>query len=341
MENIKSFFVREDELLAKPKNIPESASEVFERPGARTAPHRIVERPLPAGSTPTQPQALPFSPEQLRSALARQQRPVQATPPVPATEPAVRAPVIEEREIAGEIDAFESALRNAHREVDATTARSGTRDALETGHAASAIARPARTAPAPRESAFDTFDRFLLEENLASDDLLDKDILHRLREFHKHQREGKQYYLYTQDAKAAIARKIGQLKLLEREWLGTRDELDDLEHGLTSIEQEIETRSRELRDLLSQAKSATRLEKTAPIGQEFRLRDGRRLDSLLDLRVALRTMPEDVFRHHVNATRNDFAAWARMALGEAQLADEMARITERHELALFLSKAGT
>ena len=50
-------------------------------------------------------------------------------------------------------------------------------------------------------------------------------------------------------------------------------------------------------------------------------------------------MPEDIFRHHVNPVRNDFAAWARTALGETQLADEMARIMERHELALLLSKA--
>lgn len=336
IENVKSFFGREDELLAKPKGVPESASEVFERPGARPTASRIVERPLPENAKPA---PLPFSPDQLRDALNKQKVPATvAQPASPPPAPRYVPPVVEEREIAQEIDAFESALRDAHSPVSAKRdlARAVAAEIVPT--TSPRRERTPTQLPDVQESAFDSFDRFLVDEDLSSDGVLDKDILHRLREFHKHKREGKQYYLYTKDVKAAIARKIGELKLLEREWLGTREELDDLEHGLTAIEQEIESRSRDLKDLLAQAKTTTRLEKSAPIGQEFALRDGRRLSTLLDLKIALRTMPEDIFRHHVFAGRNDFASWTRSALGEAVIADEMARINDRHELAVMLGR---
>ena len=301
-ENIKSFFTREETLLAKPKAAPEAASEALEHGAQHQAVERIVERLLPTS-------APPFRPEQLRAALAKQNPPRTAVP------------IVEEREISHEIDAFEDALQDVPQEVVARPQASEQRT----------------VAPAPRESAFDAYDRLLLEEGEAG---IDKDVLHRLREFHQHQRDGQQYYFSSRDAKAAMARKIAELKLLEREWLGTRDEMDDLERGLAAIEHEIEERSRELRDLLAQAKSTTRLERAAPPGQEFVLRDGRRLGSLLDLRVALRTMPEDVFRHHVGGGRHDFSTWTRSALREPAIADAMAGITDRHGLAAFLSKAG-
>ena len=40
--------------------------------------------------------------------------------------------------------------------------------------------------------------------------------------------------------------------------------------------------------------------------QYFMLQDGRELKSLADLYKALGSMPRDVFRHHVNESKNDF-----------------------------------
>lgn len=43
--------------------------------------------------------------------------------------------------------------------------------------------------------------------------------------------------------------------------------------------------------------------------QPFHLSDGRVLEDLKQLRDALRVMPEEVYEHHVNDDRNDFANW--------------------------------
>ena len=44
---------------------------------------------------------------------------------------------------------------------------------------------------------------------------------------------------------------------------------------------------------------------------------------MADLRDALRTITEEQFKHHVNAMKNDFAAWVEAVLGNKKTASEM------------------
>jgi len=57
--------------------------------------------------------------------------------------------------------------------------------------------------------------------------------------------------------------------------------------------------------------------------------DGRVMRNLEDLHKALKEMPEDVFRYHVNKEKNDFAKWIREVLKDSQLASQSRRLKTR------------
>lgn len=67
----------------------------------------------------------------------------------------------------------------------------------------------------------------------------------------------------------------------------------------------------------------------APVEKRFVLNDGRQIESLFQLIDELETMGEDVFRHHVNEMRNDFANWARDVFTAPSLAEEMQKMRDR------------
>ncbi len=52
----------------------------------------------------------------------------------------------------------------------------------------------------------------------------------------------------------------------------------------------------------------------------FYLKDGKTLDSVKALAKELKTMSDDVYTHHVNPAKNDFANWIRDSLQNDKLA---------------------
>lgn len=59
-------------------------------------------------------------------------------------------------------------------------------------------------------------------------------------------------------------------------------------------------------------------------GEEcFYVTNGLVIDDLLGLVDALDTMTDDVFYHHVNDERNDFANWVKEIMKEAELAEKI------------------
>lgn len=322
MENIKSFFAREDELSAKPKPVPEAASEIYERP------QRIVEKPLPQAKP-----KLPFSPDELREAL--KSAPPQ-TPPAVSVAPDLKAI---DRDITHEISAFESALKDVPETVKTKTP--------EQPKLSAPASRPAPLDPEIMQELeanplfFNEFSQFLTRENLEAEGVLGQDILFRMKEFHRHRQEGKEYYLYSKDLQTAVQRKIEELKHLEQEWFAKRAQLDEIEKGMHTVEHDIEARTTELKTLVHQANKKSKFEHKVPEGYEFVLKDGRKLSSLLDLKVALHTMPDTVFGHHVTSHKNDFAIWIRGAMNDPQVADQVQEIHDKQQLEVFLAKMGS
>jgi hypothetical protein len=57
--------------------------------------------------------------------------------------------------------------------------------------------------------------------------------------------------------------------------------------------------------------------------KSFVLVDGKKIGSLPELAIELDTMSDDVFYHHVNEMKNDFANWVRDVFMEPSLAEEL------------------
>jgi hypothetical protein len=308
VDNIKSFFVKEQELSQPPKPMPQAASDIFEKP-------KIVERPLPQ---------LPFSPQQLREALdakpVAQEATVRVETPAPKPVPKEETRRVQE-EITHEIAEFEHALRTVQHVPRKT------------------VEEPTRVLEHQGPLFFAEFEQFMTRENLESEGLLEKDILWRMKEFHRHRQEGKEYYIFSQDAKSAIQRRLTELKDLEKEWFARRSDADAIERELHYIEQDIDTRAQELKRLLTQASTQAKLEHKAPEGHEFVLADGTKVASLQDLHRIAHRMPEWLFLHHVTPTRNDFAIWVRHVLNDQDRAARIESARTRSDLVNALADA--
>ena len=68
--------------------------------------------------------------------------------------------------------------------------------------------------------------------------------------------------------------------------------------------------------------------------------DGSRLRSLKALEMALLTMPESEYSHHVGADKNDFANWVEHVFGLRDLANKLRSATSRVEMLASLDNAG-
>jgi hypothetical protein len=64
----------------------------------------------------------------------------------------------------------------------------------------------------------------------------------------------------------------------------------------------------------------------APEDKKFVLGDGRILKDIKELADSLEHMSDDVFKHHVNAAKNDFSAWAKEVLHEQELSEDLEKI---------------
>ncbi len=76
----------------------------------------------------------------------------------------------------------------------------------------------------------------------------------------------------------------------------------------------------------------------APHDKRFVLRDGRVLKNLVELSHALEHMSDDVFNHHVNASKNDFRNWVRDVFSQKALAAELEKAKTRSDLQLAVLK---
>jgi hypothetical protein len=76
----------------------------------------------------------------------------------------------------------------------------------------------------------------------------------------------------------------------------------------------------------------------APEEHHFYLKDGRELKSVYELIDSFDNMPDDVFKHHVNTEKNDFANWLGDVFDEKDLAKEMKELNTARDTQLKLLK---
>lgn len=85
-------------------------------------------------------------------------------------------------------------------------------------------------------------------------------------------------------------------------------------------------------------KDAQRLLNNVSEGSEFVLRDGSKLGNIKDLYQSLKTMSEDVFKHHVRSDHNDFGNWVKDIFKDYQLANGLFSAKNKSEC---LTQLGT
>ena len=64
----------------------------------------------------------------------------------------------------------------------------------------------------------------------------------------------------------------------------------------------------------------------------FWLSNGQKIDSIKELSDIIGGMDEGVFTHHVNAEKNDFAAWIKDVFNEGKLADNIGKLTAKDKI---------
>jgi hypothetical protein len=168
------------------------------------------------------------------------------------------------------------------------------------------------------------------------DDVLKKDFLTGMKDYHDTKAQGKPFYLHKEDLKNKLKIKMDQLRRLEEEWHSIKARIEEEEKRKRLIEKEIDWQSQELKDLFKQVKINQWLEQEAPKEHYFKLRNGQELKSLNDLRKALIYMTDEDFNYHVSQEKNDFATWVREALQNQELYEKIKNIKTKEELQAVL-----
>lgn len=72
-------------------------------------------------------------------------------------------------------------------------------------------------------------------------------------------------------------------------------------------------------------------------GECFWTRDGRILQNLQDLHLAFGSMDDEIFLHHANTEKNDFADWVEHVLEDLDVAVALRTVKERTEAEKMLA----
>ena len=83
---------------------------------------------------------------------------------------------------------------------------------------------------------------------------------------------------------------------------------------------------------------ANRMLANVPAEYVFWLSDGRTLGNMSELADALRTIPDDVYNHHVNHEKNDFSNWVRDIIKDEKLANDLRKSSSKRQAATRVSE---
>lgn len=72
--------------------------------------------------------------------------------------------------------------------------------------------------------------------------------------------------------------------------------------------------------------------------QSFWVNDGQILNSLLALHEALQAMNDDVFYHHANQDKNDFADWVEFVLCDGSCATDLRKVEDKAKASTVVGK---
>ncbi len=181
-------------------------------------------------------------------------------------------------------------------------------------------------------SFFVELERRLLGHKKGTRNLLNQDLMVRMKEYHDSIHKGDAFFLHEGEIEEEIARSIDVLKDLESDWLLTKRQVASAEKVLSDREQEMEKRLMEFKNLVAASEKFKAYHMVAPVDQAFLLVDGGKLLSIQHLVAELPRMKDETFIFHVDGQRNDFANWIRDVFKLEELALKVSSAKSKEEL---------
>jgi len=73
-------------------------------------------------------------------------------------------------------------------------------------------------------------------------------------------------------------------------------------------------------------------------GKEFLCKDGKIIRSLDELAKIIKDLSAEIFLHHVNNNKNDFAEWVEHVIGDFVLANRIRRVKSKFVMSELIEK---
>lgn len=324
---LKDFFDHSKKLVQPPKELPEIKPAKPEEPQIQVNSSIIPPKP-PEKIPPTLKEALiqQQSPKK-ELKIPKIEHPLFQKPTQPIQVFPQRTPIVHEEEVKR----FEEAISNINIDVihnDAQPRHQSTED--------SDYYKPSEIG----EGYFSEIEHYIKNRDINEimEDILQKDFLTSMKDYHDTKAQGKPFYLHKEDLKIKLSNKMERLRRMEEEWHSLKVQIEENEKKKKEIESEIEKQSQELKELFKQVRINQWMEQEALPEQCFKLINGQELKNLNDLRKALNYITDNEFYHHVNQERNDFATWVREALKNQELYEKIINTHTKEELQELLKK---
>lgn len=94
-----------------------------------------------------------------------------------------------------------------------------------------------------------------------------------------------------------------------------------------------------LKDRISGKKESVHMKiSDVALNERFILASGESLSNLIELFCALQTMESEVYMHHVNEQKNDFAEWAMHSVGDPELAMQLRSAEDSYSAAVVVGE---
>lgn len=293
VDNIKSFFAKEETLENKPKALPRTASDVYEREDKTKSSNskkiitnvskdenqksefeqKIVAKELPKS------QGLKFSSADLKKKLAqkRGQREQPVSPSLSNNHSIFeQTNQQKQKDIIShdDIKAFEQAISGMPEEVVVTNADSNA-DSIDDSNSIyldgynnrgdinssdskkNYLSQSTNTKKTLEGGFFSEYERHLNDKDYKLDPArIDGEaLINKMHDYHDQKSQGKDYYIHREELENAIKNKLSDLKEYEYEWFDLKERQESIRRAMQNVEEEIKKRSTELKSLVSQINS--------------------------------------------------------------------------------------
>jgi hypothetical protein len=222
-------------------------------------------------------------------------------------------------------------------------------DASKSPALSSLLSRQEEDVFAHEPSFFESLEKNVMQGNLdvVRRELLDRDALAELREFH--QTKGSEAFLSNDYSVRKILVLLEELKRFEAQWILMKRDADRATKKLLGVEADLGL-------VLAEARQVLERSARAPADQEpekplvpveaprenphdwFYCADGRVFKSIAQFKDELPFISEYAFYTHVNPNKNDFSAWIINIFRDNELAGAVGSVRKKEELVQLLKK---